>query len=62
LPALENTQVMGKLFKWVLAHLNPRQRMVLPAFIYQEASQHTAQATLAFLGIHNKVAFGRWNL
>jgi hypothetical protein len=62
LPALENAQVMGKLFKRILAYLDAGQRQVFSAFMDQRASQHTTQAALAFLGIYHQVAFSRRNL
>jgi hypothetical protein len=52
----------GKLFKGVLDYLDPGQGQVFPAFMNQGASQHTAQAALAFMCIHHQVAFSRRDL
>jgi hypothetical protein len=49
LPALENAKVMWKLFKWILDYLDAGQGQVLTTFMNQGASQHTAQAALAFV-------------
>jgi hypothetical protein len=53
LPALKNAKVMWELCEGVLAHLNPGQGQILPTFMDKGAGQHTAQASLALLGIHN---------
>jgi hypothetical protein len=62
LPALKNPQVMGKAVKGVLAYLDPGQGQIFPTLMNQGASQHTAQAALAFMCIHHQVAFSRRDL
>jgi hypothetical protein len=62
LPALKNAKVMWELCEGVLAHLNPGQGQIFPAFMHKGAGQHAAKASLALLGIYNKVTLGGWNL